>query len=171
MRSLLLVLVLSTTVGCGSNNKDTEATTTERAPVAEGDRTTNAAHRKADDKATEDLQAQRAEEAKATEAKAAADADAVKANAVTHEQLQAKFDAADRRFNRLEEKVLKLTGTKRKKANAAVAVVKTHEATVMASIAKLREASLPQWDAAKAKVQSDSAALDKAIDELETTLQ
>ena len=171
MRSLLLVLILSTTtVGCGSKNKETEAAPTERASGAE-DRTTNAAHRRADDKATEDLQARRAEEAKVADAKAAADADAVKANAATHDQLQAKFDASDRRFNRLEEKVLKLSGTKRKKANAAVAVVKTHEATVMASIVKLREASLPQWDAAKAKVETDSAALDKAIDELETTLQ
>ena len=171
MRSLLLVLLLSTTIGCGSNKKEQE-TTTERASTAEpADRTTNAEHRRADDKATDDLQARRAEEAKATEAKAAADANAVKANAATHDRLQAKFDASDRRFNQLEERVLKLTGAKRKKANAAVAVVKTHEATVMASIAKLREASLPQWDAAKVKVESDSVALDKAIDELETTLQ
>jgi hypothetical protein len=41
----------------------------------------------------------------------------------------------------------------------------------MAGIAKLRDASLAQWDTAKAQVESDAVALGKSIDALEATLQ
>jgi hypothetical protein len=126
---------------------------------------------RADDKATEDLQARRSEEAKATEAKAAVDGEAIKVHAATHEQLQGNFDAADRRFNRLKERAEGLTGARKTQADAAVATNNTHVATAMASIAKLRVATLAQWDAAKALVEADTAALNKSLDTLETAVK
>ncbi|MDQ3335688.1 MAG: hypothetical protein M4D80_11015 [Myxococcota bacterium] len=171
MRPLLLVLILSaTTFGCSKKEKES-ATTTEGATAKPTTGDQPKTDRAADDKATEDLQARRAEEAKAAEAKAAADAEAVKAHAATHEQLQANFDAANRRFNTLKEKADKLTGAKKKNADAAVAAVKTAEATMMANVAKLREASAAQWDAAKAQVEADAVALNKSIDALETAVK
>lgn len=163
MRSLLFILMLSTTT-FGCDNK--EGTKWESKPGLASN-----AHRAADDKATEDLQARRAEEAKATEAKAAADADAVAAHKVTHDQLQARFDASDRRLNAMTEEVARTTGTKKKNATAAAAAAATVRPTVMASIARLRDATLAQWDAAKAQVEADAVTFDKAIDTLEATLR
>ncbi len=157
MRPLLLVLILSaSTFGCSKKEKES-ATTTEGATAKPTTGDQPKTDRAADDKATEDLQARRAEEAKAAEAKAAADAEAVKAHAATHEQLKEKAD--------------KLTGAKKKNADAAVAAVKTAEATMMANVAKLREASAAQWDAAKAQVEADAVALNKSIDALETAVK
>lgn len=167
MRSILIALILSTmTFGCGSE----AAKPAETAKPAAADEPTAAGGHAADDKATDDLQAHRAEQANAADRQAAADAEAVKAHAAIQQQLQARFDAADRRFNESREKVGTLKGANRKSAVAAVATVKTNEATTMASIAKLRDASLAQWDTAKARVDSDSEALDHSIDTLEQTI-
>jgi hypothetical protein len=167
MRSLLLVLILSTTAfGC---KKAQESEPTEGANAKPN--ASESEHRAADDKATEDLQARRAEEAKTTEAKAAVDGEAIKVHAATHDQLQANFDAADRRFNRLKERAEGLTGERKKQADAAVATNNTNVATAMASIAKLRVASLAQWDPAKAQVETDTAALNKSLDTLETAVK
>jgi hypothetical protein len=166
MRSLLLVLILSTTTfGCGSKEgKDTtDHPSTSDQPQATGPHA-------ADDKATEDLQAKRADEAKVADTKAAADAQAVKDHATTQAQLQASFDASDRRFNELKEKLAKMSATKNAKANAKVADAKTNETTVMASIATLRDAPLPQWDTAKAKADTDFAAFNKSIDVLASAI-
>lgn len=167
MRSLLFVLILSTTAfGCGSKEgKDTtdHPSTFEQPEGAAGPHA-------ADDKATDDLQAKRADEAKVADAKAAADAQAVKDHATTQTQLQASFDTSDRRFNELKEKLAKMSAAKKAKANAKVDDVKTNETTVMASIATLRDAKLPQWDAAKAKADSDFAAFNKSIDVLANAL-
>ncbi len=177
MRSLLYVLILSmTTFGCDAKKSPDSTATAERAsnsksPTSDDQPETNAEHHAADDKATEDLQAHRAEKAKAADVKADADADAVKAHAATQDQLQASFDRADRRFNPLKDDVGKLNGAKQRRANAAVTVVKTNEVAMMASIAKLRDASLADWDAAKARVDSDSQALDESIDALEKTMR
>jgi uncharacterized protein YPO0396 len=164
MRSLFFVLILSTTTfGCSSKTAKETEPASDHAPTTTDKPATNHA---VDDKATEDLQARQAEEAKVVDAKAATDVETVKAHAATQTQLQARFDASDRRFNELKEKISALPAEKKTKANAAVAEVKANEATVMAGIAKLRFATLPQWDAAKATVDVDSKALDKSIDAL-----
>ena len=147
MRSFLLLLILSTTTfGCDTKSSEpstaggtgggTESASTKPEIVE---------HQRADDKATEDLQARRTEEAK----------------------LQSTFEAADRRLGPLGEKAAKLTGANMHDANTAIAVVNTSKTTVIASIAKMRDATLPQLDAAKAQVVSDTDAFGKSIDELE----
>jgi hypothetical protein len=167
MRSTLIALILSTmTLGCGSE----AAKPVETAKPATAAEPTGAGGHAADDKATDDLQAHRADQANAADRQATTDADAVKAHAAVQQQLQARFDAADRRFNESKEKAGKLKGANRKSVGAAVATVKTNEATTMASIAKLRDASLAQWDSAKARVDADSDALDSSIDALEKTI-
>ena len=168
MRSLLLVLILSTTTfGCGSKEGKE---TTDHPSVASSDPPLATGPHAADDKATEDLQAKRADEAKAADAKAAADAQAVKAHATTQAQLQASFDASDRRLNQLKEKLATMPSAKKTKANAKVADAKSNETTMMASIATLRDAPLPQWDAAKAKADADLEVFNKSIDALEKAL-
>jgi hypothetical protein len=171
MRSLLLLLVLSTTTfGCGSNKaKDTSDHPSGGTPTASDEPSATGDHA-ADDKATDDLEAKRAAEAKAVDTKAAADAETVKAHAATQTQVQASFDASDRRFNELKEKIAKLSSAKKTKAKSAAAEVKTNETTVMASIAKLRDATIPQWDGAKAKVDTDMDAFNESIDALEKTM-
>lgn len=163
-----------TTLGCGSA-KEASDHPASGAPTATdqtgtSDRPKAAGEHAADDKATDDLAAKRGEEAKTADAKAAADTEAVKAHAATQTQLQTSFDASDRRFNELKEKIAKLSAAKKTKANAAAVAVKTNETAVMASIVKLRDATLPQWDAAKAKVDTDFDAFSKSIDALEKTL-
>ncbi|MBL0219776.1 MAG: hypothetical protein IPQ07_38670 [Myxococcales bacterium] len=171
MRSLIYVLILATTtLGCNSrkaNEADpaSDQSATDHRGTNDVPRTTG--DHAADDKATEDLQAKQAEEAKKVDAKAAVDAEAVKAHAAMLTQLQATFDASARRFNELNEKVSKLSATKKNEADRLAAEVKANEATVMASIAKLRDATLPQWDAAKAKVDTDTTTFNKSIDALE----
>lgn len=168
MRPFLLALILTTTTfACGTSKaKDPETTNTEVASAKP-----QSDHAKADDKATEDLQAKNAVAADKADVKAAAKAEEEKARKTTGDQLQASFDAADRRFNELNEKIAKTTGTKKKKATAAAAEVKTRETTVMASIAKLRDLAAADWDATKKQADADVVALDKAIDALATTLQ
>lgn len=164
MRPFLLALIL-TTLGCSNTAKDPEITTETVSAKPQ------TAHQKADDKATEDLQARQAIESDKADVKAAEEAEEAKARKATSDQLQANFDAADRRFNELEQKAAKATGTKKKKANAAIAEVKTRETAVMTSIAKLRDGTGAAWESAKQQVDADAAALDKAIDALATTLQ
>jgi hypothetical protein len=171
MRSLFVILTLSTiTFGCGSKEGKENSDHPSSRMAAASDRPEATGEHAADDKATDDLQAKRAEEAKAADAKAAADAQAVKAHATTQAQLQASFDASDRRFNQLTEQIAKLSAAKKKKASAGVAEVKTNETTVMASIAALRDATLTQWDAAKAKADTDFDAFSKSIDALERAM-
>jgi len=113
------------------------------------------------------LQARRAEDAKVAEAKATADADVVTAHKATQTQLQANFDATDRRLTALKVEGARLTGTAQKNATIAMAVAQTHEASVLASIAKLREATLTGWEAAKAQVEADSLAFSTSVDALD----
>jgi len=157
MRSLLLGLILSTTmVGCSSEKaKASEAGSA--APTAAGER------HAVDDQATEALQAHRAAEATIVDAKAMAEADVVTAHKATQVQLQANFDAADRRLTALKVEGARLTGTARKSATIAIAVAQTHEASVLGSIAKLREATPAGWDAAKAQVEADSLAFTTSV--------
>jgi hypothetical protein len=172
MRALFFILLLSTTTfGCGSKKgKDTSDHPSNEQSQTSDEQAKGGGEHAADDKATDDLEAKRAEEAKTADAKAAADADATKAHAATQTQVQSRFDTSDRRFNELKEKIGKLPAAKKTKANAAAAEIKTNETTVMASIVKLRDATLPQWDAAKAKVDGDLDAFNKSIDALEKTM-
>lgn len=157
MRALLLALLVTT--GC-TDKKD--ATKSEPAPSAQ---------RRADDKATEDLEAHNAAKADVATAKADAAADAEKVHAETGAQLQKDFDAADRRFNELEVKAASATGAAKKRATTAIADVNAREKAAMASIAKLRDATGAGWDTTKAQVDSDMVALNQAIDALENTLK
>ena len=161
MRALLFALLVTT--ACSSNKK--EATNHEPAPAP------RTAQQQADDKATEDLEARNSEKADVATAKAEADADAAKAHAVIGEQLQKDFDVADRRFNALEVKAASATGTTKKRAATAMKDIKARESSVMAGIAKLRDANGDAWDTTKAQVDSDMVALNQAIDSLEKTLK
>jgi hypothetical protein len=164
MRTLLLALTLLVpTYGCGSKTEP------KADQAAAG--TPSPSNREADDKATEVEGARGEAKTVADNAKEAADKDAAKAHAIVHDELQARFDAADRRFNALKEKAAKATGAKKATADAQVSEVTKREATVMASIAKLRDTTGAQWDPTKTQVETDSAALDKSIDALEKSLR
>jgi hypothetical protein len=163
MRAQLLALTFAVTTmatfGCDSKK---ESKADEAAPSAS---------REAQDKATEAEAARGQAKTEAASAQEAADADAAKAHKVVADQLQGDFDASDRRFHALEEKAAKATGAKKKNADARSAEVTKREATAMASIAKLRDATGAGWDTMKTQVSADTAALNKAIDALEATLQ
>lgn len=168
MRALLLVLLLTVSTGCGSK---TEGNTERKADEAARTTGEPAASREDQDKATEALQARGEAKVLADNAKEAADSDVAKANKLAHDRLQRDFDVSDRRFNPLKEKVAKATGAKKTTADAAAAEVTKRETTVMASIAKLREATGAEWNTTRTQVEADLAALDTAIDALETALQ
>ena len=160
MRALLFALTISA-VGCGSKTEQ----------KASGDVSATSDHAAQDNKATEAEQARGAAKLEAANAKEAADSDAAKAHKIAHDKLQSDFDASDRKFNALKEKAANVTGAKKKTADTAVAEVTKREATVMASIAKLRDATGATWDSMKTQVEADTALLGKAIDALETTVQ
>lgn len=157
--ALTIAITATTAIGCGSkkeSNADKAADTTSR---------------EAQDKATEAEQARGQAKTEAANAQESADAAVAKAHKVTADQLQGDFDASDRRFNALKENAAKATGAKKKSADAAVVEVTKREATQMANISKLRDASGAAWDTTKAQVSADAVALDKSIDALEATLR
>ncbi|MBA2538036.1 MAG: hypothetical protein H0V17_00250 [Deltaproteobacteria bacterium] len=174
-RAALVALILTTTTfGCASKADQVETTPSSAGSPAKGDteaprpRTEN---EQMQDKLTEAESARGEAKVLAQNEKEKADAELVKTHKVTQDKLQSDFDAADRRFNSLKEKAGKATGAKKQKATTAIADITKQQAAVMASIAKLRDATLPSWDAAKLEVDTNLATFDKSITALETTLQ
>lgn len=152
MRALLLATAIAAgTVGCG--NKAEEA------------------KKEADQKAAEAAKTAKEAEDKASAAKVEAEAKVAKANAEIKTKLQKDIDAAERKATYLKEKAAKVTGAAKKNADAAVAELDTRHATAKASLAKLDTATGAAWDTAKVGVESDIAALNKAVESLETTLK
>ena len=147
--AVLLAVATSSSVGCSKNDKADEA-------KKEADQAAKSA-KEADDKAAA--------------AKKEADDKAAKANAETKTKLQKELDAADRKAAYLKEKASKATGATKKNVDAAVAEVDRRDATAKASIAKLDPANTTAWDPQKTAVESDIAALNKAVDSVETTLK
>lgn len=161
MRALLLALLFTaTTAGCASKEEPARQPQEPATP-----------QRQADDRATDVEQARNNAKVEAATAQTAADAKVNATRDETAARLQKEFDTADRRFNALKEQAAKATGTKKKRADAAVANVVTSEARVMAGIAKLRDTSGADWDTTKTQIDADALALDKAIQSLDTTLQ
>ncbi len=194
MRALLLALILTVpTIGCGSKTeeKPNEAVKTgsestamnvregsSAAGAGSSDAPTNAAPlpgyeggHAAQDKATEVEQARAVANVEAATAKEAVDADAAVAHKIVHDKLQSEFDASDRTFIALKVKAADATGATKKKADAAIADITKREATVMAGIAKLRDATGAQWDKTKTQLDANIAAFNKAIAALEITLR
>ncbi len=125
----------------------------------------------AQETATDVEQAKNVAKVEAATAKENADDNTLKANAVAHAKLQTDFDESDRRFTTLKEKAATATGATKKKADAAIADITKREATIMAGIAKLRNATVAQWNALKPTHDANTAAFNKAIDALEVTLR
>ncbi len=172
MRALLLALLITITTGCSSKTEQSTEQFTGKPSEARPSGGVGPAVSVADqNKATEELQARNENKVLEANAKEAADSDAAKTHKVVNDKLQASFDVADRRFNSFKAKVVKVTEPKKASVDAAVADVTKREATVMASIAKLRDASGAAWDAAKTQVEADTVALNTAIDALETALR
>lgn len=168
MRHLLLALLFTT--ACTSDKK--EAATEDPASTSSGTvKPAQTAQRAADDKATEDEQARQNAKLDVATAQAATDSAAAKAHAETAAQLQKTFDAADRRYSVLKEKAASATGAAKQRADAAIADANAREASVMAGIAKLRDASGAAWDTTKTQVDSDIVALNQAVDSLESALK
>lgn len=167
MRALLFALLLTvSTFACHSKTEPNANQTSTT-----GGDTGSAATRAAEDKATEAEQARGTAKTEAATTQEAADSDAAKAHKTADDQLQRDFDASDRAFNALKEKAAKVTGAKKQSVDADVAEITKREADVMAGIAKLRDTSGAPWDATKAQVDADAAALTKAVDALDTTLR
>jgi hypothetical protein len=169
MRALLLALTFTISTGCSTKTETKVSKTATATGSGSGDGSSypGPGH-EAQNKATEVEQARALNNVKAANAEEAAADDAAKAHAITHDKLQSNFDAADRRFNELKETASKLTGSEKQNADSAAAEVTKREVTTMASIAKLREATGAQWDATKAQVDSDLAALIQAINAFQT---
>jgi hypothetical protein len=169
MRSVLLALILTTTTfGCGSKADKAAPGAVPSAAAPESGESEGAPRtekQQAEDKATEALSARGEDKTEALIAKEAADAELAKAHQVTQDKLQADFDAVDRRFNALKGKTTKAAA---KKASADVAAKET---IAMANIAKLRDATGASWDATKAEVEANIAALAKAVDAFEASLK
>ena len=129
------------------------------------------AKKEADQKAAEAAKSAKEADDKAAAAKKEADDKAAKANAEIKAKLQKDLDAADRKAVYLKEKAAKITGATKKNADAAVTELDTRHAAAKASIAKLDTATGAAWETQKVAVESDIAALNKAVDSLETTLK
>lgn len=129
------------------------------------------AKKEAEAKAVEAAKAAKEADEKAVAAKKEADDKAAKMNAEGKAKLQKDFDAAGRKATYLKEKAAKATGPAKKNADAAVAEFDTRDAAAKASIAKMDGATGAAWDAAKVAAESDIAALNKAVESLETTLK
>lgn len=159
--SKILVTLLLATAGLGACKKGEEKAQ-QQAQKARDD---------ADQKARDAAKAaQEADTKAAAAAKETADA-AAKDAAEARDKLQKSFDASDRKASALKEKLAKATGLTRKNATAAAAEVDRRRAAVTASFASLSSATGTAWATAKTQVEADTAALDKAIDALETTLK
>ncbi len=154
IRAHLLVLAIAVcTVGVGCANKAEEA------------------KKEADQKAAEAAKTAKEADDKAAAAKKEAEDKAAKANVEVKTKLQKDIDAAGRKATYLKEKAAKVTGAAKKNADAAVAELDTRDAAAKASLAKLDASSTTTWDTQKVAVESDIAALNKAVDSLETTLK
>ena len=129
------------------------------------------AKKEADQKAAEAAKSAKEADDKAAAAKKDADDKTAKANSVVKAKLQKDLDAADRKAVYLKEKAAKLTGAPKKNADAAVTELDTRHAAAKASVAKLDTATGAAWDTQKVAVESDIAALNKAVESLETTLK
>jgi hypothetical protein len=184
MRSVLLALIISTTAfACTTTPSDVITATGSAvgsaiaaAPTGSGEVAAKPAeeairpNHAADDKATADLQARGEADMKATAAQEALDVEAAKVHGVATDRFQANFDASDRKFNVMKEKAKKVPAATKKTADVVIADIAAREATVMSGIKRLRSATGPAWDTAKAQVEIDSAALDKSIDAFGATL-
>lgn len=122
------------------------------------------------DKATEVEQAKGVAVVEAATAKEATDAETAKAHQLAHDKLQSDFDASIRKFNTLKEKAAQTTGAKKQATATAEAEVTKREAATMASIARLRDATGAQWNAARTQVEDAQAALDSSITAYQTSL-
>ena len=160
MRALIIGLVAGALAASGCGNKEEKA----REEAAK-------AQKEADDKSVEAAKAQREADDKAVAAKREADAAMTKTHDDARDKLRKDYDASDRKLASLREKVAKATGVKRKNANAALTEVETRVATVKGEMAGLSANAGTAWDTAKTQIEADQAALDKAIDNLETTLK
>ncbi|CAN5911281.1 hypothetical protein BH11MYX3_BH11MYX3_03790 [soil metagenome] len=173
MRALLLAsIIAATSIGCGSKTEPAPAgsasTPTGEPATASGGAT--AEHRAADDKATEVEQAKGLAQAEVNSAKTTVEDAAAKLQKAARDKLQQSFDASDRKLTSLKEKAAKLTGTKKREADDAIADISVHEGTVMSGIASLRDATAAAWDAAKVQAEADLNALNNKVDALESSL-
>lgn len=120
--------------------------------------------------------AKQAQEAETTAAKMRAESDqAVEKLKVTHTdartKLQRDLDTHERKATYLKEKAAKLTGDKKKNADAAVTELTSRQTTAKASLARLANDADPAWDATKKTVEDDIAAVGKAVDSLEQAVE
>jgi hypothetical protein len=169
MRAALFALIFTTTsFGCASRSDPAEPAPASTASAnAERPRTEN---EQMQDKLTEAENARGEAKTKALIEKEAADLELAKTRKIIHDKVQSDFDASARRFNGLKEKSARATGAQKQKATQVIADITKQEAAVMASIAKLRDATGPEWDGVKTEVDANMVAYDKSIGVLETRL-
>ncbi len=169
MRAALFALIFTTTsFGCASRSEPGETAPPSTASAGtERPRTEN---EQMQDKLTEAESARGEAKTKALIEKEAADLELANTRKVIHDKVQSDFDASARRFNGLKEKAGKATAAKKQKTTQTIADIAKQEAAVMASIAKLRDATGPDWEGAKTEVDAGMVAYDKSIGALETRL-
>ncbi len=129
--------------------------------------------KEADQKAAEAAKTAKDAEDKANAAKLKADeekAKAAAAHAEARNKLQKDMDAHDRKGTYLREKAAKATGAAKANADAAVKELDARRDAAKASVAKLSDDASPTWDGLRKTAEDDIAAVGKAVDTLETTV-
>ena len=152
LRNFALAVAVSASSGCNKNDADE-------------------AKRQA--QATSEQAASAAREAEVRAAAAAKDAElkTAQANADAKSKAQKEVDAADRKATYLREKAAKVTGIKKKNSDAAVAELDRRRDAVRTDMSKLDSVTASGWESVKGQVDGDVAALNKAVDNLESALK
>jgi hypothetical protein len=121
-------------------------------------------------KETEAREARREAEAKEEESERETEKQFAKDRADLRERLRKDVDAAERKIAHLREKMTDLKGAARKNAEAASHEVDLRKARVEAAFDRVDNAVASQYEAAKIQLESDLAALNKAVDGFDNTI-
>jgi uncharacterized protein YPO0396 len=150
------LVIASTCVSLGCDKKDQQTSEEEqRAAAAKGQQ----AQLEANEKIAE---ARREGEKSANEA--------ARARSEVKVSFQKDVDAIDRKISALKERAVGATGSAKKNAAAAMAETDSRRSTLQANLRKLETETGAGWDTAKIEVGRDIAAVNAALDSVETTV-
>jgi hypothetical protein len=116
-------------------------------------------------------EAQRLAEEKAAAAKKTSEEQLGKQRSEALDKLHDQLEAADRKTDHLREKLGTAKGEMKENAAAAAEEVQKRRAKVEADLGKLAMASADGWERAHAEAERDLAALDRAVENFEKTLE
>jgi hypothetical protein len=154
--SLLSVIALGALAAVGCNK-------TEQAEAEKAQREATERAEKAQLEANEKISEARRDGEKAANEAAQARNDA-------RSSLQKDVDAVDRKISYLKERAAEAKGAAKKNADAAAVEAEKRRSTLRQDFNKLGTETGAAWDAAKAEVERDIAALKASVDSWESTI-